>query len=454
MGSGTKELRLEVSVMRTLIRDVDIVTLDEAGTVLRGSSIAIEGQTIVGVGEIPEGFSPTQLIDGRGHVALPGFFNAHCHAAMTLVRGYAEDLPLDRWFNERVWVAESALQSEDVYWGAALAACEMIRSGTVGFADHYFYMDHVARVAEESGMRAALAWCQFGIGQDKEVGADLEGAVAFAERVHGRADGRMRGFLGPHSPYICPPSFLREIASIAKERGFGLHIHLAESEEQVSRSLATHGLSPTALLEETGIFDVPTIAAHALYLTDEDVSILARRGVTVARCPITYMKLAMGSGDVTRLLRAGARVAIGTDGPASNNDMDMKEAVRFLPLLEKLSSRDAEALASDMPLRMATQVGAQAMGFSDVGVLRPGSRADVVLYDFDKPHLVPRHNLVANLVHSAKASDVSLVMIDGRLVLRDGELLTLDEEKIRAEAERVAFRMVGRNMTVLRSYAS
>ena len=441
--------------MKTLIRDVDIVTLDEKGTVLRGGSIAIDGAFIVAVGaEPPPDFGPTQIIDGRGHVAAPGFYNAHCHAAMTLVRGYAEDLPLDRWFNERVWVAESALRSEDVYWGAALAACEMIRSGTVGFADHYFYMDHVADVAEASGMKAALTWCQFGIGKDKEVGADLDGALAFASAAHGRGDGRIRALLGPHSPYICPPSFLREIAQVAKERGFGLHIHLAESEEQVLRSLATHGVTPTALLEQTGVFGVPTIAAHGLYLSDEDLGILARAEATVVRCPITYMKLAMGAGDVTRLVRAGVRVAVGTDGPASNNDMDMKEAVRFLPLLEKFSSRNAEALASDAPLRMASAAGARAMGFTDTGSIEPGRRADVVLYNFDKPHLVPRHNLVANLVHSAKAADVRHVFIDGKLVLRDGELLTLDEEKIRAEAERAASRMVGREMSVLRAYTS
>jgi 5-methylthioadenosine/S-adenosylhomocysteine deaminase len=438
--------------LKTLIRNVDVVTLDEKGTVLRNTTIAIEGGRLAGVGEVPDGFLADQVIDGSHHVALPGFFNAHCHASMSLVRGYAEDLPLDRWFNERVWVAESALTPDDVRIGAELAACEMIRSGTVGFNDHYFHMDHVADVVSAAGMRATLAWCQFGIGADKEVGADLPGALAFAERWHCRADGRIRTMLGPHSPYVCPPSFLREIAAIAKERGFGLHIHLAESEEQVARSIADHGLTPTALLAETGVLDVPTIAAHALYLSDDDVAILARKGATVAQCPITYMKLAMGPGDVPRLLRAGVEVALGTDGPASNNDMDMKEAVRFLPLVQKMARRDAEALAGDLPLRIACQAGARALGFPSSGVLAPGRAADLVLFDFDKPHLVPRHDLVANLVHSAKGSDVSHVFIDGRLVYREGTLLTLDEERIRAEAERAAQRMVGRDMSVLREY--
>ncbi|MDI1478098.1 amidohydrolase [Polyangium sp. y55x31] len=440
--------------MKTLIKDVDIVTLDEKGTVIRGGAIAIDGACIVAVGEAPAEFVPDTTIDGTNHVAVPGFFNAHCHASMSLVRGYAEDLPLDRWFNERVWVAESALGPEEVRAGARLAACEMIRSGTVAFNDHYFYMDHVAEAVEASGMRASLTWCQFGLGAGKEVGADLEGALAFAERWHGKADGRIRAMLGPHSPYVCPPAFLREIAALAKEKGLGLHIHLAESDEQVSRSLATHGVTPTRLLEETGVLDVPAIAAHALYLSDDDVAILARRGTTVAYCPITYMKLAMGPGDVPRLLRAGVNVALGTDGPASNNDMDMKEAVRFLPLLQKLARRDAEAIAGDASLRIATQAGARAMGFSEAGVLEAGRAADLVLFDFDKPHLVPRHDLVANLVHAAKGSDVSHVFVAGKLLYENGTILTLDEEKIRAEAERAAFRMVSRDLTVLREYQS
>ncbi len=440
--------------MKTLIRDVDIVTLDEKGTVIRGGVIAIDGARIAAVGEKPEEFVPDAIIDGTNHVAVPGFFNAHCHASMSLVRGYAEDLPLDRWFNERVWVAESGLGPEEVRAGALLAACEMIRSGTVAFNDHYFYMDHVAEVVETSGLRASLTWCQFGIGADKEVGADLPGALAFAERWHGKADGRIRAMLGPHSPYVCPPAFLREIAALAKERGLGLHIHLAESEEQVTRSLATHGMTPTRLLEETGVLDVPTIAAHALYLSDDDRAILARRGTTVAHCPITYMKLAMGPGDVPALLRAGVNVALGTDGPASNNDMDMKEAVRFLPLLQKLAHRDAEAIPGDTSLRIATHAGARAMGFPGSGAIEPGRAADLVLFDFDKPHLVPRHDLVANLVHAAKGSDVSHVFVAGKLIYENGTILTLDEEKIRAEAERAAFRMVSRDLTVLREYQS
>lgn len=440
--------------MKTLIKDVDIVTLDAAGTILRGGAIAIDGSRIAAIGEVPADFSPDEIVNGHHHAAVPGFFNTHCHAAMTFERGYAEDLPLDRWFNERIWVAESALTAEDVRWGALLAACEMIRSGTVAFNDHYFYMDHVAEVVETSGLKASLAWCQFGLGEGKEVGTSLKGALEFAQRWHGKAGGRIRAMLGPHSPYVCTPMFLRDIAALAKEHGLGLHIHLAESQDQMDRSLEQHGITPTALLDQTGVLDVPCVVAHALVLTDEDAAILARRGASVAHCPITYMKLAMTAGDVPRIMRAGVNVALGTDGPGSNNDMDMKAAIRFAPLLSKMATRDAEALAGDLPLRMATANGARAMGFAGSGILAPGAPADITLFDIDKPHLVPRHDLVANLVHAAKGSDVSHLFVDGRLIYKDGVILTLDEERILAEAERAAHAMVRRDMTVLREYRS
>ncbi len=438
--------------MKTLIKNVAALPLDPARTVLTSTNLALDGARIVAVGDVPADFTPDETIDGYNHLAVPGFFNAHCHAAMTFERGLAEDLPLDRWFNERIWVAESALTSDDVYWGAALAACEMLASGCVGFNDHYFYMDRVAEVVEQSGMKATLTWCQFGIGADKEVGSDLNGTLSFIDRWQGQAGGRLRTVLGPHSPYLCPPGFLREVSALARDHQLPLHIHLAESPEQLENSLKAHGLTPTAHLADCGVFDGPCIAAHALYLTPEDVGILAQHAVTVAHCPATYMKLAMGIGDLQPLLDAGVNVALGTDGAGSNSDMDMKAAVRLAPLLQKYHTRNAEALAGDVPLRLATANGARAMGFPESGVLAPGRAADVVLYDLDRPHLYPRHNLVANLVHSARGSDVTHVFVDGRLLYKEGEYLTLDVDRIMAEANRHAQRMVGQDMQIVREY--
>ncbi|MFZ4777712.1 MAG: amidohydrolase, partial [Terrimicrobiaceae bacterium] len=429
-----------------------VITLDDRGTILKGVDILIEGKKIAGIGKVSGRITTVAKINGKGLVAVPAFFNAHCHAPMTFERGWAEDLPLDRWFNERIWVAESALTEEDVYWGAALAACEMIRSGCAGFNDHYFYMDRVAEIVEKSGMKATLAWCQFGIGRDKEIGADLPETLEFAKRWMGKGEGRIRTVLGPHSPYVCPPGFLKEISAEAKKNGLGLHIHVSESEQQVANSLKTHGFTPVEHLARQGIFDVPCVAAHALYLTDEDIGILAEKSVSIAHCPITYMKLAMGVNDLAPLQKAGINIGIGTDGPGSNSDMDMKAAIRFTPLLQKFHTRNAEALAGSLPLRMATAGGARALGFAETGSIEVGKSADIALFDYSGPHLRPSHDLVANLVHSARGSDVQHLIIDGRLVMKNRKILTLDEEKIKAEAHSRARLMVEKNLRVVREY--
>lgn len=437
---------------KLLIKNVDVVTLDAAGTVLTNTNILIEDKTIRALGTVPPDFTPDEVVDGYNRVALPGFFNAHCHAPMTYERGWAEDLPFPRWLNEKIWVAESALKPDDVYWGAALAACEMLRGGCVAFNDHYFYMDRVAEVVEQAGMKAGLTWCVFGIGDDKEVGANLDGTLAFIDRWRTRADGRLRLLLGPHSPYVCPPDFLARCATVARERDLTLHLHLSESQAQVDNSVKAHGKTPVAHLEALGVFDSPCIAAHCLVVSADDLAILAAHNVTVAHTPITYMKLAMGVNNLARFTAQGINLAIGTDGPASNADMDMFAALRQTVILQKHEQRNPEALPGDLALRMATQNGARAMGFPNSGVLAPGASADLMLLDTDQPHFLPRHNLVANLVHSAKAADVTDVMVDGRWLYRKRALLTLDEAKIKAEAERGAFKLVGSEMRQVREY--
>ena len=435
-----------------LIENADVITLNEDSQVLMGTDIAIANGKILDLGDVPAVFAPDEVIEATDRVVMPGFFNAHTHSAISLIRGWADDLPFDRWLNERIWVAESALQEEDVYWGAALAAAEMIRSGTVGFADHYFYMDQVAKAVEEAGLRANLAWCVFGLGEEAEIGADLEGSIEFLQRWQGAAEGRIRTVLGPHAPYSCPPEFLAKVARRAAELGVGLHIHLSESEEQVEDSLAKHGLTPVAHLESLGIFDVPTIAAHCIHLTEEDMEILRQKRVNVVQCPGCHMKLGMAMTPVPELLARGINVALGTDSTASNNDLDMLQEAQLASLVQKARLRDPVVLPGDSVLRLATQNGAQAMGFPESGVIAPGRAADLIIFDFDKPHLRPRHDLVSNIVYAAKPSDISHVIVAGRLLMRDGELLTLDEERIMYEAEKRAWRMVGQELRMVREY--
>ncbi|GAB4412068.1 MAG: amidohydrolase [Anaerolineae bacterium] len=439
---------------RILIKGADIVTLDEAGTILRNADLLIEGKYIAQIGHLPPDTQADEIIDAAGQVALPGFFNAHCHAPMTFERGWAEDLPFPRWLNEKIWVAESALTPEDVYWGAALAACEMIRSGTVAFNDHYFYMDRVAQVVLESGMKAMLTWCTFGIGDDKEIGPGAAAQLAFSRDWQGAADGRIHTCLGPHSPYICPPEFLREVVELAGQYDLPIHLHVAESQEQVANSQARYGQTPVEQLAALGVFDHPTVAAHCLALTPDDRALLAEKPVTIVRTPITYMKLAMPIHvSLSDLQEAGiSRVALGSDGPASNAVMDMWDIVRQTVWLEKYQAQNPEAVPGDSALRMATRNGALAMSFSESGTLAEGMAADLMLVDMDRPHLRPRHDLIANLVHAARGADVTHVLVDGQVLMRDRQLLTLDEERILYEAEQRALRMVRQNMNQVREY--
>ena len=423
-----------------LIKDVAVITLDDEGRVLPQVDIAIAEGRIQAVGEPPTGFTPDVTIDGSDHVAMPGFFNAHTHAAMTYMRGWGDDMPFDQWLNERVWTSESKLTREDVRWGVYLAVCEMIRGGTVGFADHYFYMDEVAEVVVESGLRANLTWCVFGGKGD--IGADLSASEAFVQRWAGAGDGRIRTVLGPHSPYICEPDFLRQVVERAHALNTGIHIHVAETWEQVANSKARYGLTPVAHLAQLGVFDVPTIAAHCIALTESDMDILAEKGVHAVQCPNCHMKFGMGVTPVPALLERGVNVCLGTDGPGSNNNLDMLEEVRIASLMQKQAKADPTALGGDIPLRMATQNSARAMGFPDSGVIAPGYAADVILFDFRKPHLRPRHSLVGNIVYSAFGPDVDTVIVAGQVVMQDRHILTLDEERILYEAERSANRLI------------
>ena len=437
-----------------LLRNLAIVTLNPTGDIFNDTCLHIQDGRIRGIGAVPDSFVVDETIDASGKVALPGLVNSHCHSPMTFERGWAEDLPFDRWLNEKIWVGESALTPDDVYWGAALAACEMIRSGTVAFNDKYFYMDRVAEVVKESGMKAALTWTVFGIGDESEMGRDLEGTIEWIQETHGTCDGRIRTYLGPHSPYICPPEFIEEIVAHAHDMKQGIHLHLAESQNQVEQSLERYDLRPVQQVDRLGVFDVPggAVAAHCLAIDEEDTRILVEKGVHVPHCPITYMKLAMPFPSLKARLDAGVRVSLGTDGPASNADMDMFATIRQTALIHKYQAEDPEMIPGDMALRMATSAGARALGFDDMGTLEIGAPADLILVDIDAPHMRPIHSLVANLVHSAKGSDVTDVMVNGRWLLRNRELQTLDEERIIAEAETHAHAMVNRGMSQVREY--
>jgi 5-methylthioadenosine/S-adenosylhomocysteine deaminase len=428
-----------------LIQGPAVITMEGSGVIYEDGEIAVSGDSIVSAGprgSAPEGFVAQKVIDGSGMVALPGLVNCHTHAAMTLLRGYADDLPLMQWLNEKIWPVEGRLQPEDVYWGTLLCCLEMIKSGTTAFADMYFEMDQVARAVEQSGMRASLARGMVGAGPDAQKAIDE--SLSLVREWNGAAGGRIKVMFGPHAPYTCPPEYLRQVTGLAADHKVGIHIHVAETRDELEQIYANYHMSPVKHLQATGLFEVPVLAAHCVYVDEEDIEVLAAEKVRVAHCPESNMKLASGISPVTGLLKAGVQVGLGTDGAASNNNLDLLEEMRTAALLQKVNSGDPVVLPAYEALQMATCKGAQVLGLSEVGQLKAGMKADVILVNYRCPHHCPRHDLVANLVYAAHSADVETVIINGTVVMEDRRVLTMDEEKIMTAARQCALQLVGK----------
>ncbi|MFB3881484.1 MAG: amidohydrolase [Armatimonadota bacterium] len=423
-----------------LIQNATVVTMDDDHRLLPNADIAIAGASISGI--YPAGQAPPagqrQTIDAAGMVALPGLINAHTHCAMTLLRGYADDMPLMPWLEKRIWPFEMKLQEEDVYWGTLLGIAEMIRAGVTCFNDMYHYFEATARAVVDSGMRAVVSGVLLGFLPNAD--ELLDAAIAFASEWRDKGDGRLVTMLGPHAPYTVADKFLARVVRGAKQAGVGVHIHVSETRGELDDSLRDHGRTPVQRLNDIGIFDArPVLAAHCVHLTDDDIALLASHRVGISHCPGSNMKLSSGVAPVPNLLAAGAIVGLGTDGPASNNNLDMLEEVRLAALLHKLEGKDPTLVPAYQALDLATRGSARALGIDDrVGQLKVGMKADIVLVDFQQPHLFPRHDVISHLVYAARAGDVRTVFINGAPVMRDGRLLTLDEDEI--------FRQVGERL--------
>lgn len=407
-----------------------------------GLDVVIEGAKIsrVGAGTADDAsLKGAQVLDATGHLVIPGFVNAHTHVAMTLLRSFADDLPLQEWLTTKIWPVEAGLTAEDVYWGTMLGIVEMIRAGVTTFADMYFYMEDVARAVEETGIRASLAMGMFdGPAWEKQ----FSDACSLAESWDGGAAGRIKVMLGPHSPYATLNG-LSKVAAAAEELGVGVHIHLSETKKEVEESLATHSLSPIAVAEREGIFRVPTLAAHCVHLSDEDFEILIRNNVCVAHNPTSNMKLGSGKAPVQKMLDRGVCVALATDGASSNNNLDLLEEARLAAYLAKMDQTPA-ALPAPVCLEMATAGGARALGFDDVGLIAAGYQADILLIRTEEAHWMPPFDPCANLIYSAHSRDVSTVLVAGRIIMHEREIAGIDEERVLYEASRRALSLVDR----------
>jgi 5-methylthioadenosine/S-adenosylhomocysteine deaminase len=419
--------------MNLLIRGATLVTVDARDRVLEHADLAIAGDKIVGVGAAPQGFLADRVLDGRDRIVMPGLINTHTHLSMTLMRNYADDLAFWPWLLERIKPLEDHLQAQDVRIGARLGLAELIRGGTTCFHDMYFFLDDVADEVATAGMRARLCGALFD--NSGQGDALLAAAVGLHDRWHGRAEGRVTVGLAPHSAYLCSAGYLRVIVQEAERLRCGLHVHVAETDREVADSRERLGLTPVQQLAELGCFRVPTVAAHGIYVDADDRRLLHEGGVSVAHNPGSNLKLANGIAPVQALLDEGVNVSLGTDGAASNNNLNLFEEMHLAALLQKWLRRDAEALPAREVLRMATIRGARALGLEDrIGSLEVGKQADVIVIDAAQPHLSPRHDPTALLVYSAQAADVSTVLVDGRILMENRELQTLDEESLLAAA--------------------
>ncbi|MGI5425104.1 amidohydrolase [Streptomyces sp. CA-179760] len=376
-----------------------------------------------------------ERLDARGQVALPGLINCHTHAPMVALRGLAEDLPTEEWFNDVVWPVESNLTAKDVELGARLACAEMIRAGVTCFADHYFAMDEVAAVVAECGMRALLGEAYFS-SQGPE---GRERSLEFALRHRGSANGRVTTALAPHAPYTVDDTDLAATAELARAHGLPVHLHAAENRGQTDTSLARHGVTPVEVLARTGILDTDVLLAHGTGITDRDLPVLERADgrTAVATAPRGYLKFAWPDSTPVRALRdIGVPVGLATDGAASNNSLDVWESMALTSLVQKQAEGDPRWLTSRQALHHATLQSARAVGMGDsVGSIAPGRRADIVLVDLTGPHTRPVHDLAATLVHSARSADVRTTIVDGRILMRDRELLTIDVPAVAGELE-------------------
>ncbi|MDL2206637.1 amidohydrolase [Eubacteriales bacterium OttesenSCG-928-N13] len=366
-----------------------------------------------------------RVIDGKHGIAMPGFYNAHTHAAMSLLRGVGSDLALMDWLGQ-MGPYEAKFDGDAVYWGTQLAMMEMIRRGVVAFADMYFHMDRVAQAANESGMRAVL--CR---GCSDEQG--VNSLVQLHQDWNGRGDGRIRIQMGLHAEYTSTPNLVRYAVDNAQRFDTGFHTHISETAREHADCITRHGVTPARYFYDLGALNEGTIAAHCVHLTDEDIELMRISGASAAHNPASNMKLASGFAPVQRMLDQGINVCLGTDGAASNNMYDMFAEMRLAALIAKGHSGDPTALNGKDAIHMATRAGAKAMGFQDAGLIQSGMLADLILLDGEAENLLPGHDPIADIVFAAQGLNVRLTMVNGRILYQDGAFTTIDEQQVRTK---------------------
>ena len=423
-----------------------VVTMDANGRVISDGAVAIDGSRIVAVGTVDELralYQPAENLNVRGQVVLPGLINTHTHAPMVLYRGLADDLALMDWLTKYIFPAEKVTVSPDfVRVGTRLAALEMIQSGTTTFVDMYYFEDDIAAVTHEAGLRAVLGQSviKFPVADAPTPEAALARAGAFIAKW--KSDPLITPAVAPHSAYTLEPATLKAARELANKYDVPLLIHLAETRDEMKIVQDAFHMSTTRFLDTLGIWTGRTIAAHGVYLDDLDMGILAKAGVGVAHNPESNMKLASGVAAVPKWLTSGMRVGLGTDGAASNNDLDMFEAMRFAALLHKSATGNPEVMPAVQVLELATRRGAEAIGLGDrLGSLEPGKEADLITVSMDGARQTPMFNPISHLVYVSRGDDVRTTIVAGRVLMRDGVVRTLKPDEVLRDARAMGVRV-------------
>lgn len=427
--------------MKIRIDNGFIITADINDTCFEGC-VLVDGDTILYAG--PEALAPPfaadRVIDAKGGIVSPGFVNTHTHIAMTLMRGYADDMPLMRWLQEKIWPAEEHLDEEAVYWGTMLGVAEMAAGGVTCFSDMYNFTDVIARAAHETGMRAMIATAVI----DVDAGGDerLRKAEALLDTI--RDYPLVYAAIGPHAEYTVSPEMYKKVRDFALRLGVRIHTHISETRSEHEECQKRHGKTPIALLESLGVLEAPVMAAHCVWVSDEDIDIMARRGVSVMSCPGSNLKLGSGIARASRMMERGVTVSCATDGAASNNNLSMMEEMTLLALLQKGTERNPELIPVSTALKTATINGARTLGLEQVtGSIEAGKQADIVIIDTSGPRYCPRTSLLNHMVYSASDADVVLTMVAGKVLYQNGEITFGDIIDIKKNAQCCAAHIIG-----------
>ena len=423
--------------MKTILKNVTL--LPETGYGEGKWHVTIENKRIVSITkELPD-TTGADVVDAKGNLLIPGFYNAHTHAAMTLFRGYGEDLPLQRWLDERILPAEDRLNYDNVTVATKLAIAEMLKGGIVSFSDMYMFQDAVAEVVLETGMKANLSRALVSFSPDVNIATDsrFQEAKALVENYQNAGEERVKVDFSLHAEYTNVPHYIAQVSEYTAANNLRMHLHVSETKKEHEGCIARHQKTPTKLFYDLGALDTPTLAAHCVWVSDEDIALMAEKGVSVVHNPISNLKLGSGVMPLGKILSAGINVCLGTDGVASNNRLDILREMQTAAILHKGIMLDPTATtASQMP-KLATRNGAIAQGREDCGEIRIGARADLILIDRNSIHNMPCFDDYAMLCYSAERSDVLMTMVDGRILYQNGTYTLIDEERLRYDAQKV-----------------